>query len=131
MSCHRNTFVSGSVLCVAVIYGSTYVCDMKGHSSHSSSDCGSRRISMRHLGNTSWWTSLHGMVRHFQHIRLTFQGSPVLASECANTVLSDVPRCQQKFGKTTAKTLKPRYSLCLGWLSSRKSRHRSDRIHVC
>lgn len=50
MSRHRNTFVSGGVRCVAVIYGSTYVCDTKAHSSHSSSVCGSRRISMCHQG---------------------------------------------------------------------------------
>lgn len=60
MSRHRNTFVSGGVRCVAVIYGSTYVCNMKGHSSHSCSvwqENAGRRISMRHSGNTSRRTS--------------------------------------------------------------------------
>lgn len=42
MSRHRNSFVSGAVRGVAVIYGSTYVANMTGHSSPSSS-VGSRR----------------------------------------------------------------------------------------
>lgn len=82
MSCHRNTFVSGSARCVAVIYGSTYVWNMKGHSSHSSSVCGGRRISMWRSGNTSRRTPLHGTARHFQHIRLSFSDSTVLHQHC-------------------------------------------------
>lgn len=101
MSRHRNTFVSGCVLCVAVIYGSSYVWDMKVHSSHSSSVCGSRRISMWHWGNTSRWTSLHGTARHFQHIRLSFSGSKVLASDFTNTVFFNSKMCQQSFGWKT------------------------------
>lgn len=59
MSRHRNTFVSGSVQCVAVIYGSTYVCDMKGHSSHSSSVCGSRTPAEEFQCDT--WAMHHGV----------------------------------------------------------------------
>lgn len=58
MSRHRNTFVSGGVRCVAVIYGSTYVCDMKGHSSHSSSVCGRRTLAEEFQCDT--WTIHHG-----------------------------------------------------------------------
>lgn len=58
MSRHRNTFVSGGVRCVAVIYGSTYVCDMKGHSSHSSSVCGSTTLAEEFQCNT--WAIHHG-----------------------------------------------------------------------
>ena len=70
MSRHRNTFVSG-------IYGSTYVCDTKAHSSHSSSVCGSRRISMCRSGRfiTADVSSWHG-----QHIRPRIVRILVLAS---------------------------------------------------
>lgn len=123
MSRHRNTFVSGRVLCVAVIYGSSYVWDMKGHSSHSSSVCGSRRISMWHWGNTSRWTSLYSMPWRFQHIRLSFSSSKVLASDCINTVFFNVKTCQQfwlknwykMWGKSPFYTLKWKGSLCSGF----------------
>lgn len=58
MSRHRNTFVSGGVRCVAVIYGSTYVCNMTGHSSHSSSVCGRRTLAEEFQCDT--WAIHHG-----------------------------------------------------------------------
>lgn len=58
MGRHRNTFVSGGVQCVAVIYGSTYVCDMKGHLSHSSSVCGRRTLAEEFQCDT--WAIHHG-----------------------------------------------------------------------
>lgn len=72
MSRHRNTFVSAGVGRVAVIYGSTYVCDMTGHSSHSSSLCGTTTPAEEfqcdaramHHGRTS----LCGAARRVQHI---------------------------------------------------------------
>lgn len=59
MSRHRSTFVSGAVRCVAVIYGSTYVCDMKGHSSHSSSVRGRRTPAEEFQCDT--WAMHHGV----------------------------------------------------------------------
>lgn len=55
MSRHGDTFVSAGVRHVAVIYGSTYVRNMKAHSSRSRrrQENAGRRISMRHSGHTS------------------------------------------------------------------------------
>lgn len=59
-----------------------------------------RRISMRRLGNTSLWTSLCGVAKHFQHIHLALWGYSTLASRCTDAALLNAPWCQQRFGLT-------------------------------
>lgn len=103
MSRHRNTFVSGRVRYVAVIYGSTYVCDMKGHSSRSSSERGSRMLAeefqcdawaIHHCGRPSvaWRSTFNTSTSHFEDTRRWHQG--------ADAALLNAPWCQQRFGLT-------------------------------
>lgn len=125
MSRHRNTFVSGRVRYVAVIYGSTYVCDMKGHSSRSSSERGSRMLA------ECWQKNFNATLGQYITVDVPLWRGEALSTHPPRTLrILDVGikvhrRCPLKCSmmstkiwlnkgskqKSASKTLKQRYSL--------------------